>query len=326
MAVLGTAAAVAERASVQLDRGVAMESSISNLLVLFAAVVFGPLGAMVVGGASMLGAFRAPYLKWGTYTLTRALQRCLDGSCRWPGGAAQQRDIDVGVIALPSPFGGHRARAHRPGLWLPHLLAFEGTSRSDTYACPLAGHLGLSTALHAARRAARHRLRARFAADAAAVPRAGARRSQALSPLSRPATARGRSRLVNQRLERANLSFATALVATLDARDRYTAGHSAAVAIYARDIAERLGLTRGRTTAGPSLRAGSRHREDRTSRRAARKARGPDARRAPQMQEHSAIGERILAKVEDYAEIAKIVRHHHERIDGMGYPRWDRWR
>ena len=38
------------------------------------------------------------------------------------------------------------------------------------------------------------------------------------------------------------------------------------------------------------------------------------------MQEHSAIGERILAKVEDYAEIAKIVRHHHERIDAMGYP------
>jgi HD-GYP domain-containing protein (c-di-GMP phosphodiesterase class II) len=24
--------------------------------------------------------------------------------------------------------------------------------------------------------------------------------------------------------------------------------------------------------------------------------------------------------VEDYAEIAKIVRHHHERMDGMGYP------
>ena len=38
------------------------------------------------------------------------------------------------------------------------------------------------------------------------------------------------------------------------------------------------------------------------------------------MQEHSAIGERILANVEDYAEIAKVVRHHHERIDGMGYP------
>ena len=46
----------------------------------------------------------------------------------------------------------------------------------------------------------------------------------------------------NIRLERANISFATALVATLDARDRYTAGHSAAVAIYARDIAQRMGL------------------------------------------------------------------------------------
>ncbi len=35
---------------------------------------------------------------------------------------------------------------------------------------------------------------------------------------------------------------------------------------------------------------------------------------------HSEIGERILAKVDDYAEIASIVRHHHERFDGNGYP------
>ena len=45
---------------------------------------------------------------------------------------------------------------------------------------------------------------------------------------------------VNGALERANLSFASALVATLDARDRYTAGHSGAVAVYARDIAARM--------------------------------------------------------------------------------------
>ena len=38
------------------------------------------------------------------------------------------------------------------------------------------------------------------------------------------------------------------------------------------------------------------------------------------MQEHSVIGERILAKVDNYAEIARIVRHHHERVDGNGYP------
>ena len=38
------------------------------------------------------------------------------------------------------------------------------------------------------------------------------------------------------------------------------------------------------------------------------------------MQEHSAKGERILACVDDFAEMAAIVRHHHERMDGMGYP------
>jgi HD-GYP domain-containing protein (c-di-GMP phosphodiesterase class II) len=38
------------------------------------------------------------------------------------------------------------------------------------------------------------------------------------------------------------------------------------------------------------------------------------------MEQHPVIGERILANVEDYAEIARIVRHHHERVDGNGYP------
>ena len=38
------------------------------------------------------------------------------------------------------------------------------------------------------------------------------------------------------------------------------------------------------------------------------------------MQEHSAIGERILREVAAYDDIATIVRHHHERIDGEGYP------
>lgn len=38
------------------------------------------------------------------------------------------------------------------------------------------------------------------------------------------------------------------------------------------------------------------------------------------MQEHSAIGERILRNVDDYSDIARVVRHHHERVDGEGYP------
>ena len=32
------------------------------------------------------------------------------------------------------------------------------------------------------------------------------------------------------------------------------------------------------------------------------------------------IGERILREISAYEDIARIVRHHHERIDGEGYP------
>ena len=38
------------------------------------------------------------------------------------------------------------------------------------------------------------------------------------------------------------------------------------------------------------------------------------------MERHSEIGETILRNVDDYSEIADVVRSHHERIDGMGYP------
>ena len=38
------------------------------------------------------------------------------------------------------------------------------------------------------------------------------------------------------------------------------------------------------------------------------------------MEEHPVKGEQILAEVDDYREIAKVVRHHHERVDGQGYP------
>ena len=38
------------------------------------------------------------------------------------------------------------------------------------------------------------------------------------------------------------------------------------------------------------------------------------------MQGHSEMGERILANVDGYDDIAQVVRHHHERIDGNGYP------
>jgi putative nucleotidyltransferase with HDIG domain len=126
--------------------------------------------------------------------------------------------------------------------------------------------------------------------------------------------------VVNRTLERANGSFAEALVVTLDARDRYTAGHSATVAVYARDIAKKLGLTEDEQRLAHL--AGMVHDIGKIGVLGGILEKpGPltlQERRL--MEQHSVIGERILAKVEAYAEIATAVRHHHERIDGLGYP------
>jgi putative nucleotidyltransferase with HDIG domain len=124
----------------------------------------------------------------------------------------------------------------------------------------------------------------------------------------------------NGRLEASGLSFATALVAALDARDRYTAGHSACVAVYAKDIAARLGLSEEEQHTAHL--AGLVHDIGKVGLPAGLLEKpGPltlEERRI--MEEHSTIGERILSNVDGYAEIAKIVRHHHERVDGQGYP------
>ena len=90
--------------------------------------------------------------------------------------------------------------------------------------------------------------------------------------------------------------------------------------IYARDIAERWGsrsesrnslICAGlcTTSARSDLPAGLLEKPGALS---------LDERR--QMEQHSVIGERILRNVDDYGEIAAIVRHHHERVDGNGYP------
>jgi putative nucleotidyltransferase with HDIG domain len=125
---------------------------------------------------------------------------------------------------------------------------------------------------------------------------------------------------VNEQLQAANLSFAKGLIATLDARDRYTAGHSAAVAIYARDIAERMGL--GQDQEDLAHLCGLVHDIGKIGLPAGilEKPGALTLEERREMQRHSEIGEKILANVDTYSEIASIVRHHHERVDGQGYP------
>ena len=328
---LAVAAAVAERISVRFavaQRGLTRteEQSISLLPTLFAAVLFGPLAGGAVGAASMLGdpeliaprdPDRAPRLKWATYTSTRFI-----------GGVAMGFAAQATLAAVPSEFGK---------LVVASLVgAITGEALDVLFAALTARVRGrpirevmstfvpvvLSSApVYAPIVALLAFMYVRVSPWTLAlflVPAMAAQRLYGLYQEQRQLAVDLSE--VNETLERANLQFAAALIATLDARDRYTAGHSAAVAIYSRDIAQRMGLADeirdqaylcglvhdiGKIGLPPGLleKPGALTLEERR-----------------QMQEHSAIGERILAHVNEYSEIATIVRHHHERIDGQGYP------
>src|SRR6266542_305480 len=317
IAVLSAAAALSERGRVHLTS--TTEESISLLPTLFAAVLFGPVAGMIVGAASLITEFgQPPHLKWVTYTSSRAIGGAATGlaasyclslsqnevigfAIATLVGAIVAELLDVSFAAVAAQLRGNRRlwellRTEAPiiasavPLYTP-LVTVLAIAYQDL--SPVSLLLFFIPALAAQRLFALYQEQRRLADDLLSM---------------------------NVRLERANLSFATALVATLDARDRYTAGHSAAVAIYSRDIAERMGLTDAQQQlvhlcglvhdigkiglpAGLLEKPGALTLEERRL-----------------METHSEIGERILANVEDYAEIAAIVRHHHERFDGNGYP------
>jgi putative nucleotidyltransferase with HDIG domain len=331
-AIAGLAAvgAIAERGRVRLANDA--EASISLLPTVFAAAVLGPLAGLLVAAASFVGEFplalpesrRAPsearreqYLKWGIYTCVRAIYGSVAGFAALAApslvangtarlaiatviAAVVAESLDVAFAALTlrlrggDPWGFVR-------MFVPIVVA------ALSLYCPIVAMLSAAYV-----DVSPWTLALFF------LPALAAQRLFALYQDQRRLT----EELVgaNATLERANLSFASALVATLDARDRYTAGHSAAVAIYARDIAKRMGLPAdqqqlahvaglvhdiGKIGLPPGLleKPGALTLEERR-----------------EMQRHSEIGERILATVAPYAEIASIVRHHHERVDGGGYP------
>ncbi|HEY8791944.1 MAG TPA: HD-GYP domain-containing protein [Gaiellaceae bacterium] len=335
-AVVGLAivAASAERGRVRLGENI--ESSISLIPTVFAAAIFGPFAAMVVGAASFAGEFPrllpaarrdavvargAPYLRWGIYTCIRALSGGFAGATAWAAvtlvgtktsgivaatlaAAVVVEPLDVAFAALTMRLRGGRA--------LDVIKAMGPVAgASIPLYTPIVALLGVA-----------YRQVSPWSLALFFVPALAAQRLFALYQTQRELA--GGLAGMNLQLERANLSFASALVATLDARDRYTAGHSAAVSIYAKDIALRMGLDEQQQQlahlcglvhdigkiglpAGLLEKPGALTLEERRD-----------------MQRHSEIGEKILANVETYAEIAAIVRHHHERVDGQGYPdgRW----
>jgi putative nucleotidyltransferase with HDIG domain len=315
VALLGVVAAVAEKQSVYIGSNV--QTSVTVLPIVFAAVTFGPLAAMFVGAASLLVDFRAPYLRWLIWTASRTFGAGAAGIAA--ALITETRDgftvlvTAVAVAAAVEAFSDTVLTATT--LWIRRTGGFRGTVRT---LMPLqAAALPLYVPVIAVLAYAYDQLSA-WTVLLFFVPALAAQRLYLLYQRERDLSTQLSA--ANTRLEEANLSFATALVATLDARDRYTAGHSAAVAVYSRDIAARMGLSDEHQQLAHV--AGLVHDIGKIGLPAGLLEKpGPltlEERRI--MERHAQIGERILANVPDYREIAAIVRHHHERVDGRGYP------
>jgi putative nucleotidyltransferase with HDIG domain len=112
-----------------------------------------------------------------------------------------------------------------------------------------------------------------------------------------------------------------ALVQTLSLRDRMTARHSAAVARYARAIAEEIGCSAADQelvhTAGLLHDIGKFAFPDRIL-LANRKLDEDDWKI---VRTHPYQGARLVRRINGYGPVAEIILAHHERIDGRGYPR-----
>jgi putative nucleotidyltransferase with HDIG domain len=309
-------AALAERQSVPVTRNI--ETSVSFLPSVFTAVAFGPLAAAIVGAVASSTDVRPPYGRWFVYTPARALTGAAAGLAAEQLSQGDSRAF--GHILLAS-LAAALVNVILDGAFNSVTLVVRGSGSALAFVGNVGPLLVLSLPLYVplvALLVYGYEAYSIWIVATFLIPTLALQRLIHLYQEQREAAARLGE--VNRQLERANLSFATALVATLDARDRYTAGHSAAVAVYSRDIAKRMGLSEeqqqlvhlcglvhdiGKVGLFPGL-------LEKTG------ALTLDERR--HMEEHAAIGERILSKVEDYADIARIVRHHHERVDGLGYP------
>ena len=132
----------------------------------------------------------------------------------------------------------------------------------------------------------------------------------------------GQSRLENeqQRLSRLFEQTATALVNAIDAKDKYTHGHSSRVAEYSRVLARMNGKSEkecddiyhsallhdvGKIGIPVSIinKEGKLTKEE-----------------YEYIKQHPALGAQILEKIEEYPFLSIGAHYHHERYDGKGYP------
>jgi len=123
-----------------------------------------------------------------------------------------------------------------------------------------------------------------------------------------------------RRVRRTFLSAIDSLVRTMEARDRYTAGHSLRVRRYALALADAVGLPRG-LRRQLSL-AAKLHDIGKVAVPEAilHKPGRLDAAEEEVIRLHPVVAERILKPILRSRAILAGIRGHHERLDGKGYP------
>jgi len=125
---------------------------------------------------------------------------------------------------------------------------------------------------------------------------------------------------LNLDVERTYVETIMALALAVEAKDPYSAGHSKRVGYYAMKIGERMGLDedalRMLNAAGVLHDIGKIGIKDEILLKPSSLT--EDEKRI--MQQHSVIGEAILKPVHSLKKVSELVRCHHERFGGGGYP------
>ncbi|MFH1381518.1 MAG: HD domain-containing phosphohydrolase [Chloroflexota bacterium] len=122
------------------------------------------------------------------------------------------------------------------------------------------------------------------------------------------------------KIRASSLSAITALAFALEAKDKYTAGHSRRVARISIAIADEMGLSRQLT--GKIRAAALVHDVGKIGIKESilNKATPLSDEEVREVRKHPELGEYILTPAVDDKDILGVVKHHHERYDGTGYP------
>ncbi|MGE5390752.1 MAG: HD-GYP domain-containing protein [Deltaproteobacteria bacterium] len=110
------------------------------------------------------------------------------------------------------------------------------------------------------------------------------------------------------------------LARSLEAKDKYTEGHSSRVSHYAVLLGEALGLP---ANSLEELRIGGLVHDIGKigiDQQVLNKPGPLDAEERSIMENHPAVGERICSPLESFQQINPIIRGHHEKLNGTGYP------